>query len=71
VSMFIESHARLAARFPAQGDAHLGESLISSENGDPPDAGSPPEWVRVYSLHGLRLPVSNRRAEQCAPNKAI
>jgi hypothetical protein len=46
----------LLIRFPTLGHVHLGESLISSENSNPPAGDTRTEYVRVYSLDPGRLP---------------
>lgn len=47
------------ARYPTFGRVHLGESLISSENSDPPAGDTRTEYVNVYYLDAARLPSGN------------
>jgi 4-amino-4-deoxy-L-arabinose transferase-like glycosyltransferase len=62
----ILARAPVAARFTALGPLHIGESLISSENSDPPNADEPVEFVTVYQLDRMRLPqVSAARVPPC------
>ena len=44
------------ARFPTLGPVHLGESLISSENSNPPTGDTRTEYVNVFFLDPARLP---------------
>jgi 4-amino-4-deoxy-L-arabinose transferase-like glycosyltransferase len=53
------------ARFPTLGNVHLGESLISSENSNPPAGDTRTEYVNVYYLYPGRLPPG--RPGQPAP----
>jgi 4-amino-4-deoxy-L-arabinose transferase-like glycosyltransferase len=47
---------RRVARFPALGHVDLGESLISSENSNPPAGDARTEYINVYYLDPARLP---------------
>lgn len=71
LTLYVDTRAPVVARFLALGHVHLGESLISSENGDPPRAGSRPEYVRVYWLPGLHLPPADRAPTRCQPNRVV
>lgn len=71
VTDYLDTHAALAARYLVTGPAQLGESLISSENGDPPESTAKPAYVNVYSLTGLSLPRASRGPIRCAPNRVV
>ncbi len=71
VTHFINLHAPKRAHFLALGVVNLGESLISSENGDPPESTEKPEWVNVYWLPGLHLDEKPARPVPCPPNHVI
>lgn len=68
---YLDSHARIAARYRTTGSVQLGESLISSENGLPPRSRGTVGYVNVYSLAGLPLPHAVRHAVRCAPNRVV
>lgn len=72
VTHYIDTHAPTTARYLTTGRVRLGESLISSENGEAPQSSAKPEYLRVYSLTGLRLPAPGRKAAlRCAPNRVV
>jgi 4-amino-4-deoxy-L-arabinose transferase-like glycosyltransferase len=64
---YLERHEQLVRTYSALGDLHIGENLISSENGHPPGDSGPVD-VRVYRLRrGLGAPPDG----QCNRNVPI
>lgn len=71
VTHYINVRAPRAVRYLAIGKVSLGENLISSENGDPPESSEKPEWVNIYWLPALHLAATFRRPVPCPPNRVI
>jgi 4-amino-4-deoxy-L-arabinose transferase-like glycosyltransferase len=71
VTDYIQARAPMVARYLTTGSIELGESLISSENGDPPQSAAKPGYVAVYSLKDLPLPAAHAHTVRCAPNRVV
>lgn len=71
VTYYVDTHAPAVARYLAIGPVHLGESLISSENGLAPEPGRTPEYVNVYRLPDLHPSPAGGSTIRCAPNRVV
>lgn len=71
VTRYVAARVPAVAAYPAVGLMQIGESLISSENGNPPQTGTLPELVTVYRLTRLPLPSPTRFPIRCNPDLVI
>jgi len=65
-TLYVRAHLPRVARYPAAGVVSLGESLISSENGSPPDPHAQPEHVDVYRFGPSHRLARKNRADICS-----